>query len=84
MNDINNIYISTNDKAKIMNSKVKMILLVVGVLLLGYGIYTLITPEASMDLGVIKAEVQDNNDSYITIALGLVAIVLSRVGGKKA
>jgi hypothetical protein len=37
-----------------------------------------------MDLGVVSAEVQDNNDSYITIALGLVAIVLSRVGGKKA
>jgi hypothetical protein len=67
-----------------MNSTVKMILLVVGVVLLGYGIYTLIAPEASMDLGVISAEVQDNNDSYITIGLGLVAIVLSRLGGKKA
>ena len=67
-----------------MNNSVKLILLVVGVILIVYGIYTLITPEASMDLGVISAEVQDNNDSYITIALGLVAVVLSRVGGKKA
>jgi hypothetical protein len=67
-----------------MNSTVKMILLVVGIILIGYGIYTLIAPEASMDVGPISAEVQDNNDSYITIALGLVAIVLSRVGGKKA
>jgi hypothetical protein len=39
-----------------MNSIVKMILLVVGVVLLGYGIYTLIAPEASMDLGVISAK----------------------------
>jgi len=67
-----------------MNNTVKMILLIVGVILVGYGIYTLIAPEGSMDLGVVSAEVQDNNDSYITIALGLVAIVLSRVGGKKA
>ena len=67
-----------------MNSTVKMILLVVGVVLLCYGIYTLIAPEASMDLGVVSAEVQDNNDSYITIGLGLVAVVLSRLGGKKA
>ena len=66
-----------------MNNTVKLILLVVGVILIGYGIYTLIAPEASVDLGVISAEVQDNNDSYITIALGLVAVILSRLGGKK-
>ena len=76
--------ILTSTKTKIMNNTVKMILLIVGVILVGYGIYTLIAPEASMDLGVVSAEVQDNYDSYITIALGLVAIVLSRVGGKKA
>jgi nitric oxide reductase large subunit len=76
--------ILTSTKTKIMNNTVKMILLIVGVILVGYGIYNLIAPEASMDLGVLSAEVQDNNDSYITIALGLVAIVLSRAGGKKA
>jgi len=76
--------ILTSTKTKIMNNTVKMILLIVGVILVGYGIYNLIAPEASMDLGVVSAEVQDNNDSYITIALGLVAIVLSRAGGKKA
>lgn len=66
-----------------MNNRVKMILLVVGLVLIVYGIYTLISPEASMEVGAISAEVQDDNDSYITIALGLVAVVLSRVGGKK-
>ena len=67
-----------------MNTTIKMILLIVGFVLVGYGVYTLIAPEASIDLGVVSAEVQDNNDSYITIALGMVAIVLSRLGGKKA
>lgn len=66
-----------------MNNRVKMILLVVGLVLIVYGIYTLISPEASMEVGAISAELQDDNDSYITIALGLVAVVLSRVGGKK-
>lgn len=67
-----------------MNNTIKMILLLVGVILMGYGIYTLIAPEASIDLGVVSAEVQDNNDSYITIAFGIVAVVVSRLGGKKA
>jgi hypothetical protein len=67
-----------------MNSTIKTVLLVVGILLIGYGVYTMLAPEASIDLGVVSAEVQDNNDAYITIALGLVAVVLSRVGGKKA
>ena len=64
-----------------MNNTVNMILLIVGVILVGYGIYTLLAPEVSMALGVVSAEVQDHNDSYITIALGIVAIVLSTVGG---
>ncbi|MFC4720716.1 hypothetical protein ACFO5O_00165 [Geojedonia litorea] len=67
-----------------MNKTVKMILLVVGIGLIGYGIYTLISPEASVDLGVVQAEVQDNNNAYITIGLGLASVVLSMLGGKKA
>ncbi|RIA08925.1 hypothetical protein OE09_0750 [Flavobacteriaceae bacterium MAR_2010_72] len=67
-----------------MNKTVKMILLVVGLGLVGYGIYTLISPEASVDLGVVEAEVQDNNNAYITIGLGLASVVLSMLGGKKA
>lgn len=67
-----------------MNSTIKMILLVVGIVLVGYGIYTMIAPEASVDIGPLSAEVQDNNDSYVTIGLGLAAIVISKLGGKKA
>lgn len=66
-----------------MNKTVKTILLVAGLGLLGYGIYTLITPEASVSIGEFSVEAQDNTDAYITIALGLVAVVLSMVAGKK-
>lgn len=66
-----------------MNKSVKTILLVAGLGLLVYGIYTLIAPEASVSIGDFSVEAQDNTDAYITIALGLVAIVLSLVTGKK-
>lgn len=66
-----------------MNKNVKLILLVVGIVLVVYGIYTMIAPEASVSLGGLSVEAQDNTDSYITIALGLVAIALNFVAGKK-
>ncbi|WP_242131664.1 hypothetical protein [Aestuariivivens marinum] len=66
-----------------MNKSVKTILLVAGLGLLVYGIYTLIAPEASVSIGDFSVEAQDNTDAYITIALGLVAIVLSLFAGKK-
>ena len=66
-----------------MNKSVKAILLVVGIVLLAYGIYTMIAPEASVGIGDMSIEAQDNTNSYITIALGLVAVVLSVVAGKK-
>ncbi|OUR91435.1 hypothetical protein A9Q87_10785 [Flavobacteriales bacterium 34_180_T64] len=67
-----------------MNKTVKTILLIVGVVLIGYGIYTMIAPEASVSVGSVSVEAQNNNDSYITIGLGLAAIVLSFLGGRKA
>lgn len=66
-----------------MNKTIKMILLVVGIILIGYGIYTMIAPEASIELGGLSMEAQDNNDAYITIVLGIVAVVLSFIAGKK-
>ena len=66
-----------------MNKNVKLILLIVGIVLIGYGIYTMIAPEASVSIGGLSVEAQDNTDSYITIALGLVAVALNFVGGKK-
>ncbi|MFD1061926.1 hypothetical protein ACFQ1Q_01610 [Winogradskyella litorisediminis] len=66
-----------------MNKTVQTILLVVGVILVGYGIYQMIAPEASIDIGPLNAEVQDNNNAYIAIALGVVALVGSFIGRKK-
>jgi len=66
-----------------MRKTVQAILLLVGVILIGYGIYTLITPEASVDLGIVEAEVQDNNNSYVTIGLGIASVVLALLGSRK-
>lgn len=65
-----------------MTKAIKTILLIVGVVLVIYGVYTLIAPEAFVDLGIVKAEVQDNTNSYITIGLGLTAIVLTLLARK--
>lgn len=60
-----------------------MLLIIVGVVLIGYGVYTMIAPEASVSVGPLEMEAQDNTDSYITMALGLVAIALGYFGAKK-
>ena len=67
-----------------MNKTVKMILLIVGIVLIGYGIYTLIAPEASVSVGDISVEAQDNTDAYITIGLGIVAAALSFLGSRRS
>ncbi|QOD59842.1 hypothetical protein H9I45_10830 [Polaribacter haliotis] len=67
-----------------MNKSIKTVLLVAGLILLGYGIYTMIQPEAQVsigDLDLVKA--QDNTNSYITIALGIVTVAIGLIGGKK-
>ncbi|WP_375235057.1 hypothetical protein [Winogradskyella sp.] len=66
-----------------MSKNVKIIILVIGVILAVYGIYTLIAPEASMSVGGMSVEAQDNTNSYITIVLGIVAIAVSQFTGKK-
>ncbi|QHI36691.1 hypothetical protein IMCC3317_20560 [Kordia antarctica] len=66
-----------------MNKSVKLVLLIVGIILIGYGVYTMIMPETSVDLAVVKIEGQDNTNSYFAIGLGLVALIGSFLGGKK-
>ena len=66
-----------------MNKTIKTVLLIIGVILLVYGIYTMITPETKISIGDLELlKVQDNTNSYIVIGLGLVAIVLSLLKGK--
>lgn len=57
--------------------------MIVGVALLGYGIYTMIAPEASISIGDFGIEAQDNTNSYITIGLGILALAVALLGGKK-
>ncbi len=61
-----------------MNKSVKTILIIVGVGLLAYGIYTMIIPETQISIGDLDIiEEQDNTNAYITIGLGLVALLIS-------
>jgi len=66
-----------------MHKAIQAILLVVGVFLIGYGLYSMITPEASIDLGIVEAEIQDNNNAYINMGFGLAAIVLSLLASRR-
>ena len=66
-----------------MHKAIQAILLVVGVFLIGYGLYSMITPEASVDLGIVEAEIQDNNNAYINMGFGLAAIVLSFLASRR-
>lgn len=66
-----------------MHKAIQAILLVVGVFLIGYGLYSMITPEASVDLGIVEAEIQDNNNAYVNMGFGLAAIILSLLAGRR-
>lgn len=61
-----------------MKNTLKIVLLIVGVILVGYGLYSVITPEVSLQAGPLKVEAQgDNTQSYAMIGLG----ILSLIGG---
>lgn len=66
-----------------MNKSIKTVLLVAGIILLIYGIYTLIQPEAQVSIGDVDlVEAQDNTNAYITIGIGVVALALGLIKGK--
>lgn len=67
-----------------MNKAVKSILTIIGIALLCYGIYTMIAPEASISIGDIGIEAQDNTNAYITIGLGILALAVAFLSGKKS
>ncbi len=58
----------------------KSILKFLELALLGYGIYTQVAPEASVRIGGMSVEAQDNTDSYMTIGLGILALGVSFLG----
>ena len=68
-----------------MNKTIKSILLIVGVVLLGYGIYTLVVPETILSIGSLDVKAKDsNNNSYITIGLGLLSLLIGLLGSRKS
>ena len=44
-----------------MNNTLKFVLLIAGVVLIGYGLYTAITPEVSLDAGPLQVQAQGDN-----------------------
>ncbi len=66
-----------------MNKSIKTILLVAGIIMLAYGIYTMVIPETKVAIGDVSLlETQDNTSSFVTIGLGIVAIIASLIKGK--
>jgi hypothetical protein len=58
-----------------MNRTIKGILITAGLVLLIYGGYELVTPEASIDIGIAEFESQNNENAYISIGIGIVALI---------
>lgn len=59
-----------------MNNVLKFVLLIIGIGLIGYGLYTLISPEFSIDAGPLQVKAQgDNTQSYAMIGFGILALV---------
>lgn len=58
-----------------MNNVLKFVLLIIGLGLVGYGIYDLVTPEFSIDAGPLQVEAHgDNTQSYAMIIFGILAL----------
>lgn len=66
-----------------MNNTIKSILIIVAIVILAYGGYQLITPEASVDIGIAEFESQENKSAYLTIGLGVLILLLTLITGKK-
>lgn len=67
-----------------MNNTLKIVLIVVGFALVGYGLYTLMTPEVLMEAGPLKIEAQgDKTQSYAMIILGVLALAGGVAFGKR-
>jgi multisubunit Na+/H+ antiporter MnhC subunit len=68
-----------------MNKTIKIVLLFTGVILLVYGIYTLVMPETQISIGGLDlVTVPDNTNSYIVIGLGILAVALSLIKEKSS
>ncbi|NVJ88454.1 MAG: hypothetical protein HWD82_03320 [Flavobacteriaceae bacterium] len=61
-----------------MNRNVKAVLLVLGIILLAYGFYTMVIPEKTIvpeNTNIFPNA--ENRNAYIAIALGVLSVILS-------
>lgn len=59
-----------------MKNTLKFVLLILGIFLIVYGLYTLISPEVSLQAGPLKVEAQgDNTQSYAMIGFGILTLI---------
>lgn len=59
-----------------MKNTLKIVLLLLGVLLIGYGLYTILWPEVSPGSGPLKVEGgEDNSQSLAMIGLGILTLL---------
>jgi len=71
-----NIKILKMSDTDLLKNVLRIVLLIVGLLLVGYGLYTLFTPEVIMQAGPLKVEAQgDKTQSYAMIGLGILALI---------
>lgn len=68
-----------------MQSSLKIILLVIGLGLIGFGLYTILTPDAVFEMGPLSVKAKSNSidtQSIVIIGLG-VLVLLGAVFSKK-
>lgn len=66
-----------------MDKIIKPILIIAGLVLTIYGVYKVIAPEATVDIGIAEFSSQDNNKAYISLAVGIVILAISYFIKKK-
>lgn len=69
-----------------MNATLKIILLVVGLALIGFGLYTFLTPETVFEAGPISVKAKNNNidiQSIVIIGIGVLALIGATFSKKK-
>ena len=59
-----------------MQNTLKIVLLLIGLVLIGYGLYTVVFPHISLEDGTTKIPAKtDNTQSFAMICLGILSLV---------
>ena len=66
-----------------MDKIIKTLLIISGLVLTAYGVYKVIAPEATVDIGIAEFNSQDNKKAYISLAVGVVILIISGFVKKK-